>query len=171
MHLLRSRGVTLMWRAASAAAAALTVLPPRRYTQSGRRRARALGPGLIAITIFRPVSDVVTTGWTASTGTSLSACVDELTLNRSDYITSPYTNQSPAMFVADLNGAMVAGTWTVQIDARYLFGASQVRMHLKDSGGTDVGVSAWQTLTASDATYTLSLTTTGTATRMALEVE
>jgi hypothetical protein len=46
-----------------------------------------------------------------------------------------------------------------------------VRANLLNSSNVSQGVSSWQTLTSSPTTYTLSVTTTGTATRVRIEVQ
>lgn len=120
--------------------------------------------------IYRPGSDIAAASWTASAGSDLFACIDETALDRGDHITSPEI-PGAGSYVAGLTASLPVGTWAVEVDAKYIDGAAQLRVHLQDAGGTDVGVSSWQSLTGSDATYTLTITTTGVATRMSIEVQ
>jgi len=63
------------------------------------------------------------------------------------------------------------GTYNVRTRARRTGTSGQIRALLLDSGGTTVGTGSWQSLTGSFTTYTLSVTTTGTAARVRLEVQ
>lgn len=167
-----SRGAVLPYRSGGDTPAAVTVRPGRGYlVRSRSMRARvAAANRASSVSIYRPGSDIAVSGWVASTGTNLYACIDEAALDRGDYITSPLI-PGAGSYVAGLTASLPAGTWDVEVDAKYLDGAAQLRVHLQDAGGSDVGASSWQALTASDATYTLPVTTTGVATRMSIEVQ
>jgi hypothetical protein len=126
------------------------------------------------VTVFYPNSDITVTGWTASSGSSLAAMVGETTLDRGTYITSPDLSTSATMSWGDGAGhaaSVPVGTWDVDVDGAYLTTSGQVRIVLLDSGGTAVGTSSWQTLTSSDTTYTLSVTTTGVSTKFRYEIQ
>ncbi len=141
---------------------------------------RTIPSAQIAVTIARPGSDITTTGWTGvPNNTNKYANIDETSADDSDYINSPPVTGTvaPIIFgIVDQNGGvntLPVGTWDVHVRATYIDGltASQVRVTLLDSGGTSVGASSWQTVTSSFATYTLSITTTGIAARIKVEVQ
>lgn len=132
-----------------------------------------VGLGPPAITAYYPGSDISVAGWTSSTGSGLYADIDDVVLNRLDYITSPDLSTTATFGWKDSNGnpaTIPAGTWNVDLDAAYFLGASgQVRLVWLDAGGSSVGATSWQTLTSTDATYTLSITTTGPSTQFRYE--
>jgi hypothetical protein len=141
---------------------------------------RTFSPFNIAVTIARPGSDITTTGWTGvPDNTNKYANIDEASASDTDYIQSPTVSGTvaPIIFgIVDQGGGantLPVGTWDVHVRATYIDGltASQVRVTLLDSGGTSVGASSWQTVTSSFATYTLSITTTGIAARIKVEVQ
>lgn len=119
----------------------------------------------------RPSSDITTTGWSASSGAVLFDMIDEASAADGDYIISPELGGSPGPAVFGLTPTLPIGTHQIEIRARRTAGVGQVRVILQDSGGTTVGTSAWQSLTASFATYAPSVTTTGTAARASIEVQ
>lgn len=167
-----SRGAVLPYRSGGDTPAAVTVRPGRGYlVRSRSMRARvAAANRASSVSIYRPGSDIAVSGWVASTGVNLYDCINESALDRGDYVTSPnILGASNGVF--GLDSPVPAGTWAVEVDAKYINSAAQLRVHLQDAGGTDVGVSSWQALTGSDATYTLTITTTGVATRMSIEVQ
>lgn len=119
-------------------------------------------------TTYRPSSDVSANGWTATPGGSLASCIDEITLDRSDFITSPnLTNPATLTWTT----SFAAGSYDVTIDADRTGATGQVRIVCLDSGGTSVGATSWQTLTGTATTYTLPVTTTGTSTQFRIEVQ
>ena len=124
---------------------------------------------LASVIICRPTSDILTTGWTASTGSDLYAMVDEAVANDSDYVISPLLS-SPTPLTFGITPSAPAGTHTVRVRAKRTETDGQVRVHLLDGSNSVMGSSAWQALTATDTTYTLSITTSGAATRMQIEV-
>lgn len=132
-----------------------------------------VGLGSPAITAYYPGSDISVAGWTSSSGGSLYADIDDVTLDRGDYITSPDLSTTATFGWKDSNGnpaTIPAGTWSVDLDAAYFLGASgQVRLVWLDAGGSSVGATSWQTLTSTDTTYTLSITTTGASTQFRYE--
>jgi hypothetical protein len=122
------------------------------------------------VSIYRPGSDVTTTGWVASTGGTYYSLIDEVSYDDADYITSP-TVGSGSPITMGLTGSVPAGTYDVRVRVKRTGSTGQVKVHLLDSSNTDLGSSSWQTLTTSFASYTLSVTTTGTATRVRIEVQ
>lgn len=120
-------------------------------------------------TITRPTADVTTTGWTSSTPGPLYADIDEVVADDGDYIISP-SLASPTPVTFTLSQTLAAGTWAVRIRTRSTTGSGQIRVVLQDSGGTPVGTSGYQAVTGSFVTYTATVTTSGTAARIQLEV-
>ena len=125
-------------------------------------------PAISAVTIFRPNSDIAVSGWVGTPSSNLFENIDEATLSRTDYITSPDVS-TPATF--GLTASMVAGVYTVRIDANKTGTTGQIRVRFLNSSSVDVGGSSWQSLTTSATTYTLSATLTGTADRIKIEVQ
>lgn len=124
---------------------------------------------IAVLVLCRPTSDILTTGWTASTGSDLYAMVDESTASDSDYITSPLLS-SPTPNTFGITPSAPTGTHTVRIRGSRTETTGQVRVHLLDASNAVMGSSAWQALTSSFTTYPLSITTSGAATRMQIEV-
>jgi len=120
------------------------------------------------VTVYRPASDIVVNSWTPSTGSDLYAMIDEPTLNRADYITSPNLTNPATM---GWSAPMAAGTYDVSVDFDRTGTQGQLRIVLLDSGGTAVGTSSWQAAPSSAATTVFSVTTTGTSDRFRIEVQ
>lgn len=125
-------------------------------------------PAISGVTVYRPGSDVVVNGWTATPGGTLASCIDDPTLDRGDYITSPNLTDPATLEWA---APMPAGTWDMAVDGVRLGTTGQIRVVCLDAGGSSVGATSWQALTASAATYTLSVTTSATSTRFRIEVQ
>ncbi len=121
--------------------------------------------------IARPSTDLTTTGWTASTGTDLFACIDEVTYDDADYIISPAITGSQGPYIAALNQSLAAGSNEVHFRADYTVSAAQVKVTLLDAGGSSVGDTGWQAVTGSLASYSLPVTTSGIATKVKIEVQ
>lgn len=157
--------------ASDAYAIELTSAPWKLFPKRSNPIFVGLGPP--AITAYYPGSDISVAGWTSSSGGSLYADIDDVILDRGDYITSPDLSTTATFGWKDSNGnpaTIPAGTWSVDLDAAYFLGASgQVRLVWLDAGGSSVGATAWQTLTLTDTTYTLSITTTGPSTQFRYE--
>ncbi len=120
--------------------------------------------------ISRPNTDITVTGWSASSGTDLYAMLDESVADDGDYIISPEVGSAgPAIF--SVTPTQAAGTLSVRFRARRTGTTGQIRALLLDSTGTTIGTSNWQSLTNANAAYTFSVTTTGTAERVRLEVQ
>jgi hypothetical protein len=130
------------------------------------RRLGWLAPSAAA-TIYRLISDTITNGWTAVGAASVAAATNETTPSDAEYGLSPnlsssYTGAWPSM---------PAGNHTVRFRGDRTLTGGQVRIRYLDSGGTDVGGTAWQALTGTAAEYVLSATTTATATQARIEVQ
>lgn len=124
-----------------------------------------------SVSIYRPSSDVLTTGWTGTPdNTDLYKNIDEVTASDTDYITSP-TITGGESTIMGLSGSLVAGTWDVRYRANFTGTSADVRITLLDGSNVSQGVSSWQTVTSSYADYTAQITTTGTATRVMIEVQ
>lgn len=127
---------------------------------------------ILANGVIYPDTDVTTTGWTATPGPTFFSMLNEVgSPNRSNYVTSPLIDGAQGPLIMGEDTSMPAGSYTVNIDAQYIGNAGQVRCLLLDSGGSTVGTSSWQTLTATATTYNLAVTTTGTATQIRVEVQ
>lgn len=137
---------------------------------SKRQRLERLYTNII-ITVWTANTDLVTTGWTASTGTDLSAMINEASINTGTYDISPNLNTSLNSYDFSLNGPLPAGSYAIQASALKTATQGQVRISLLNSSNAIQGSSAWQSLTSSFVTYTLPVTTTGTATRGRIEVQ
>lgn len=118
-----------------------------------------------------PTSDITTAGWTPTPGGTYYTCVDEVAADDADYITSPFIGAATAPITMGINGAPIAiGTYTINVRARTQNGTATLRVYLLDSSGAQVGVTANQTINTTPTTYALSITTTGTASRVRIEV-
>jgi hypothetical protein len=122
--------------------------------------------------IVRPSADYGAAGsWTASTGVILYEMINEVTADESDYITSSVSGATAKIF--DLDSTVASGTrqW-FDVDMSCDTGTTQVRLSLLDGAtNNSVGDSAWQTITTTPRTYSLSVTTTGAATRVQIEIQ
>jgi hypothetical protein len=122
-------------------------------------------------TISRPSSDITTTGWTGDPdNVTLFNNIDEVSPSDTDFIISPALNATPGPAVFGITPTQASGTYNVRLRAKRTGSTGDIRALLLDSGGATVGTSSWQALTASFAQYTLSVTTSGTAARVQLEV-
>lgn len=121
-----------------------------------------------SVTLWEAGADVITGGWAPSTGASLSACIDEATLSRADWITSPDLS-TPCTLAWD--ASLPAGAYDAVVDAAYTGSSGQLRVVALDAGGASVGASPWQSLTSTDTTYSLAITTSATSTQFRLEVQ
>lgn len=120
--------------------------------------------------VYRPSSDILTTGWESVPGPSFFASVDEEVLDNADYIISPNSN-TPGPQIFGLNGTVPVGTWDVEVTASYVLNSTEVRVSLLDDSNVEQGASAWTNVTnVSFDNYTIPVTTTGLATRLKIEV-
>lgn len=122
------------------------------------------------ITIYRPSSDVLATGWVPSTGSALWDMIDEVSPSDADYITSPIIAGSQGAAICGLSGTLVAGSYMVKIRANATTTGKQVKVSLLDGSNASQGDTGWVNVTASYAEYDTPVTTTGTATRVKMEV-
>lgn len=100
---------------------------------------------------------------------SLYANVNEATASDSEYIDSPGLSATPTSCTFGLSLPLAAGSYDVGIRAQWVSQPGQLRVVLLDSGGTSVGASSYQALTSSATSYTLPVTTTGSATQARIE--
>ena len=123
------------------------------------------------VSISRPTSDITTSGWTGTPdNVTLFNNLDESTSSDTDYISSPtITGGENAIF--GISPTLAAGTWDVRYRANFVGSSAQVRIHLLDGSNVSQGTSSWQTVTSSFTDYTASVTTTGTAVRVKVEVQ
>jgi hypothetical protein len=119
-------------------------------------------------TVYRPGSDLIVNGWTPSTGSDLFAMLDETTLDRGDFITSPNVTSPVTM---GWTAPLAAGTYDISVDFDRTGATGQLRIVLLDSGGATVGTSSWQAAPASAATTVFNVTTTGSSARFRIEVQ
>lgn len=118
------------------------------------------------VTIARPTSDILTTGWTAVPGGSLYDMIDEASPSDADYITRAQAGTEPAIFGIP---QVPAGPNTIRIRAAATSGSGQVRVLLLDGSGSTVGTSAWQSIDATPTTYALSVVASAAAARVRIE--
>ena len=115
-------------------------------------------------------SDVITTGW-SSTGANLYGEISESVANDATAITGPLLGTGSPMqpYRAGLTTPIAAGPYAFQMRAYMLAGNGSVRFNFLDAGNNSVGASAYQPLTTANATYSVSVTLTGTATQVQIE--
>ena len=128
-------------------------------------------PAASVVSISRPTADVTTSGWTGNPdNVTLFNNLDETVASDTDYITSPtITGGENAIFT--ISPTLAAGTWDVRFRAQFVGSSAQVRITLLDGSNASQGVSSWQTVTSTFALYTASVTTTGSAVRVKIEVQ
>jgi hypothetical protein len=129
--------------------------------------ARHLWAPSVAAAVYRLISDTITNGWTAVGAASVAAATNEAIPSDAEYGLSPdlsssYTGAIPSM---------PSGNYTVTFRGDRTLSGGQVRIRYLDSGGVDVGGTAWQALTGTATEYALSATTTATATQARIEVQ
>jgi hypothetical protein len=122
-------------------------------------------------TITRPNSDIAVSGWTSSDAQPLYSDIDEATASDVDYIISPALSNTASGATFGLTTSLTAGIYDINIRARKTETTGQIRVVLKDSGGTSVGATNWQVLTGSYVSYVLRITITGTATQSTIEAK
>lgn len=119
-------------------------------------------------TTYRPISDGTTTGW-STTGASFFGALNETPASDASYVTSPAVAGSPGPLVMGIN-PIAAGTYVARFRARRTLTVGEVRQVFLTSGDVQVGATAWQALTNSFALYEPTVTLTGTAAKVRLEV-
>lgn len=119
--------------------------------------------------VLQPAADVSTGGWTSSLGGSLSAAINELVPNDSNYITSP-TGASSSIVQA--NGGVAAGQRAaVSYRAAYSTASQQVRVALLDGSGNQVALGEWHTPSTAYATITDYLTPKASASQIRFDAQ
>lgn len=97
--------------------------------------------------------------------------IDEVTASTSDYIMSPNIYDAGiGPLILGLNNTLASGTWEIDAEIKYSNAASDVKFTLLDSSNNPVGNSGWIPVSNTYATYTPNITTTGTASRLQIEV-
>lgn len=128
--------------------------------------AEAAGP------ITRPLADVMSTGWTPSTGIDLAAMIKEPARDDASYITSPVLDGSQGPYISTLTQALPAGNYDLRLAAGWVGAPAQMRVVLLDDANAVQGASAWTPVSPEAlSAYTLSVTTTGVATRQRIEAQ
>ena len=131
-----------------------------------------LNTGNLAASLYIfPASDVSTNGWTASSGTDLSAMINEMSYDDATYIISPPVDGSQGSYDFALTSSLAAGAWQIPYRAKQLYGTIQIKFTLMNSSNVAQGNSGWVSLTGSFASATFYITTTGTSTRGRIEVQ
>ena len=136
------------------------------------RRLTWAPPPTGVVTAYFPGTDVSVAGWTPTGAASVAGSWGESVLSRAEYSESSDLTVTATCTWKDNTGAansIPAGTWDIQVDGHYLAASGKFRLTLKDSGGTSVGASAFQAITGTDATYTVTVTTTGASDRFTLD--
>ena len=118
----------------------------------------------------RPTSDVATTGWRTAVGAAspIYAEVDESAYDDADYASAQIAGLTP--LVLGLGATVAAGTHRIPVRLKCSAGAQDVVVRLLNGSGVEQGASAAQTINTSPATYSFTVTTTGSATRIEIGV-
>lgn len=125
--------------------------------------------GSVALPTFsRPVADISAGGWTPSIGSSLFACIDEVTEDDADYIKCTASG-SIETAVLQISPPLPPGRHTRRFASNVTVGAARVRISLTDDSDTVLGDSGWIDVSNSVAVYAAAITITGTATRARIE--
>ncbi len=119
-------------------------------------------------TVYRPASDVTTTGWT-STGANFFGVLDESPSSDADYVTSPNVSASPGPLVMGID-PIPAGQKVARFRARRTASVGELRQVFLNSSDVEVGATAWVALTGTFALYEPTVYLTGTATKVRVEV-
>lgn len=114
-------------------------------------------------------SDILTTGWfpVPADGTLYNK-VNESTPDDGNYI---YSSTTTEQVVFGLSQALAAGTYTISTRANKSGTAGQIRVVLLNDSNVVQGTSSWTVLSDTFTTYPISVTTTGSATRVRLELQ
>jgi len=123
-----------------------------------------------SITIYYPGSDITISGWSPYPDATVYTTIDEDPYSDTDYVLSPYLGTGSPVTMG-LTNSLIAGNYEVDVRASTTGYVGQLRIHLVDDTDTIQGTSNWQSVTPSLTTYTLSITTTGTTTRIRIEVQ
>jgi hypothetical protein len=118
--------------------------------------------------ITRPSADTTTAGWT-STAATLYETIDEVVASDIDFITSPSLS-APTPAVLQLSQSLVAGTYNIRIRSKNTNSGGSFQLKLLDADDIVVGTSNLQSTTNTFTTYTIAITSIGTATKLRIEV-
>ena len=129
------------------------------------------GAATLSVTISRPNSDISVTGWTSSDSQPLYTDIDEVTPSDIDYIFSPGLTGAVTTAKFGLSLPLASGNYNIDTRCRSTGATKNLRVVLLDSGGSPVGTSSWQAVTSTFTTYTLNITTTGTASQVGIEAQ
>lgn len=158
---------------AATVAVGATNLGATRLNNAQTFYAATVSPGPVDLSTtragWRPTSDVLTTDWTPSTGTDAYAMVDEETPSDADYVQA--TLSGVKQIIMGLSYRLPAGTHPARVRAGLTAGSGRVRARLFNDANVSQGDGAWQSLTTSPTTYEWSITTSGDAERLCVEVE
>lgn len=126
-------------------------------------------PMQAAVTAYWPGSDITVTGWTGNPDNANKyANLDETVGSDTDYCESPDLTTSATF---GWQTALPAGTWDVKFRGIKTGTNGQIRIVVKDSGGTALATGAWHAQTGSYAEYTDTLTTSASSDRFTIEVQ
>lgn len=167
--------LTITSAGAKSFAAATVVAGTTRYgwivLESGGNDSTVLAVGAVYPGTGRPVTDVSVAGWTPTGAASAAAALNEDSPgNDAEYITSPALSGVASTASMTLDKTYPAGTYSIKVRAGVDAGAGNLVVRLLNDSDVSQGVTANQALNTTPTTYTLSITTTGEATRIRVEV-
>jgi len=115
-----------------------------------------------------PTSDVSVVGWTAEPPGNKYEAIDEASPSDADYIWSYTDGAAPATF--GLSSTIPAGTHTINLRSFVNQGTASMRVRLLNGSDVVQGTSNYVTINTVATTYPISITTTGDATRLRIEL-
>lgn len=118
----------------------------------------------------RPSSDVTTTNWSTSTGTSFYALIDEDPPgNDTDYVISPSITGTGQKLICGLTESRGAGKYHIPVRASVTVGSARLRVALLNDSNDMQGYDDITVSSSSPTRYVANFDTTGTATRISFE--
>lgn len=124
-----------------------------------------------SVAVYRPSTDIVVAGWTATPGPGFASQLSETTPNDTNFISSPNAS-TPDPITMGWSSPIPVGTWDVSIRYKHNGIARPVRLVLLDSINTIIGTSSWIAPASSLITQQVfSVTTTGISTSFRIEVQ
>lgn len=128
-----------------------------------------LVPSYVTISVSRPSSDVIVSGWTTTEPTYYGA-LNEVVFDDLSYISSPgIIGTTVYQLVVGISPSLVAGNYDVSIRLKS-DATTKARILLLSAEDTIVGTSGWQNTTGTYSSYILPVTATSTATKLKIEV-
>jgi hypothetical protein len=115
-----------------------------------------------------PNSDVSAIGWSAQPLGAYYIAIAVASADDPDYIYTPVNGASAATF--GLAASIASGSHTARVRAGTASGTASIRVRLLTTADVSVGLSNYQTVAATPATYAFPITSTGVADRIRLEV-